>query len=63
MADWMYEQLDEKYVLDQEPQVHERSNPPALHKMSGALLEAVPHILDLEGQHSNGTTGARSVVP
>jgi cobaltochelatase CobN len=50
MADWMYEQLTERYVLDPENRKFmNESNPPALHKMSERLLEAVPHILDLEG--------------
>ncbi|MDF2824610.1 MAG: cobaltochelatase CobN subunit, partial [Mycobacterium sp.] len=42
MADWMYEQLSESYVLDPENRKFmEESNPWALHGMSERLLEAV----------------------
>lgn len=42
MADWMYEQLTEKYVLDPENRKFlGESNPWALHGMSERLLEAV----------------------
>ncbi|TDO11932.1 cobaltochelatase CobN [Mycobacterium sp. BK086] len=42
MADWMYEQLTEKYVLDPENRKFmNESNPWALHGMSERLLEAV----------------------
>ncbi|MET0900870.1 MAG: cobaltochelatase subunit CobN [Mycobacterium sp.] len=42
MADWMYEQLTESYVLDPENRKFmEESNPWALHGMSERLLEAV----------------------
>nr|WP_240163865.1 cobaltochelatase subunit CobN [Mycolicibacterium sphagni] len=42
MADWMYEQLTEKYVLDPENRKFmDESNPWALHGMSERLLEAV----------------------
>ncbi|WP_236147532.1 cobaltochelatase subunit CobN [Mycolicibacterium sp. CH28] len=41
MADWMYEQLSEKYVLDPENRKFmDESNPWALHGMSERLLEA-----------------------
>ncbi|HNM12465.1 MAG TPA: cobaltochelatase subunit CobN [Mycobacterium sp.] len=42
LADWMYEQLTEKYVLDQENRKFlDESNPWALHGMAERLLEAV----------------------
>lgn len=42
MADWMYEQLTQQYVLDPENRKFmEESNPWALHGMSERLLEAV----------------------
>ncbi|CAN5543963.1 cobaltochelatase subunit CobN [soil metagenome] len=42
MADWMYEQLTESYVLDAENRKFmEESNPWALHGMAERLLEAV----------------------
>ena len=42
MADWMYEQLTESYVLDPENRKFmNESNPWALHSMSERLLEAV----------------------
>ncbi len=42
MADWMYEQLTEKYVLDPENRKFmDESNPWALHGISERLLEAV----------------------
>ena len=42
MADWMYEQLTEQYVLDSENRKFlSESNPWALHGMSERLLEAV----------------------
>lgn len=42
MADWMYEQLTEKYVMDPENRKFmNESNPWALHGMSERLLEAV----------------------
>jgi len=42
MADWMYEQLTEQYVLDpQNRKFMNESNPWALHGMAERLLEAV----------------------
>ena len=42
LADWMYEQLTEKYVLDEENRKFlDESNPWALHGMAERLLEAV----------------------
>ena len=42
MADWMYEQLTQQYVLDPENRKFmDESNPWALHGMSERLLEAV----------------------
>jgi cobaltochelatase CobN len=42
MADWMYEQLTEQYVLDPENRKFmNESNPWALHGMAERLLEAV----------------------
>jgi cobalamin biosynthesis Mg chelatase CobN len=56
MADWMYEQLTEKYVLDPENRKFiNESNLPALHRCRSGCSRLCHTSSTWKGQHSNGT--------